>query len=642
MVIKGNKLKFFQDLLETARSAFAKQHEWMRRWQNQYEGNEEDTFDGAQTDVLPSMRWKMTYELVEASKSLNIPFPRVDAETYTPGRDRAAKRAERLLAGMRPKHNYVRINDVDEMHACVYGTSVRLHEWDDSVITHDTVGDVKITMIQPDCFFPQPGVREISECEYVFLRFRSTPEDVARRYDMPELRDGDERNNLDSEAGDNDDTVWVYVCYYKDDDDNICQYIWSGDVELLHVEDYYNRKVKICKKCGKVDKLCSCEHPDLEEMDDEYEELTEDIVRSDGSVIPAMSPVYRDGEIVTETVQEIVVDEMGMPMLDYTVDPPIPMTQAVEKPKMAPTKIRYYKPRSFPVTIHKNVSKPDSFWGASDCEAIRPEQQEVNKLLSRIHKKVMKATVIAVVPEDVNVITNDVLGDVVKLPPNAANGNYGNIDTTPDVTGDLLLVNHFHDQAMQTLGITPSYLGQADATAQSGKAKALQIQQASGRMQIKRALKNAAYAESDRVIFELHLAYDDDKRPLSYVDDFGTPQSDSFSRYDYCVMDPVTGEWYVDDRYIFSTDTGGGVEQQRETLWEMNASNYSAGLYGPVGLPETLLVFWRAQEKAHYPDARDKVEYFRALVQAKNQMQQQAAAMAQQPAMMMGGGMTNG
>ena len=36
----------------------------------------------------------------------------------------------------------------------------------------------------------------------------------------------------------NDETATVVVCYYKDEDDRICQYIWSGDTELLDIEDY--------------------------------------------------------------------------------------------------------------------------------------------------------------------------------------------------------------------------------------------------------------------------------------------------------------------------------------------------------------------------------------------------------------------
>ena len=638
---REEKLEFFKGLLRNAESYSSEQYGRMEKWKNQYEGNDKDYFDEATANQLPSMRRKMTYELIEASKSLTVPAPRVDAECYTPGRDRAAKKAERLLATLRRKLHFDALNDADEMYSSVYGTSVWLMEWDESVVTHDTVGEVKISVIQPEDFFPQPGARKVDECEYLFLRFRSSPDEVKRRYDVDvEAGEGD----ADADPDTADETVWVYVCYYRDDNDSICQFVWTGDFILLDLVDYYARKVKICRKCGKAESLCQCEKPDLEVQEDEYEELTEDIERADGSVIPAMSPVYRDGEIVMEEVDEIVEDPVtGEVMMNMMVDPPIPLTQRVKAPKMAPTRIRYYKPRSFPVRVHTNVSMPDAFWGGSDCEAIRDEQQEVNKLLSRIHEKVMRATVIGLLPEDVKVISNTILGQYVQMPKGVDRGAFGSIDTTPDFSRDLLLVQHYYDQAMQTLGITPSYLGQADSTAQSGKAKQIQVQQASGRLQIKRALKNATYAEIDRATIELHLAYDDDKRPISYVDEFGSPKSDDFSRYDYCVMDPVTMEWYVDDRYIFSTDTGGGVEQQRETMWELNQQNYSNGLFGVVGLPETLLRFWLAQEKAHYPDAHDNVEYFRALVVANQQMQQQQAMMAAMvPQQQQTGGATNG
>ena len=62
-------------------------------------------------------------------------------------------------------------------------------------------------------------------------------DDIVRKYDVS-LEVAEE-----TETEDNSDekTATLYVCYYKNDDDKVCQYVWSGDTELLDLEDYYAR-----------------------------------------------------------------------------------------------------------------------------------------------------------------------------------------------------------------------------------------------------------------------------------------------------------------------------------------------------------------------------------------------------------------
>ena len=112
----------------------------------------------------------------------------------------------------------------------------------------------------------------------------------------------------------------------------LSKYVWSGDTQLQDVDDYYARKKYICRCCGKRKELCEenpCSNPDYEMQDEDYEELTEDIILPDyayedvmtptGAVIkqkvqkkiPAFSPVYKDGEPVMEEADEPVLDDTG-------------------------------------------------------------------------------------------------------------------------------------------------------------------------------------------------------------------------------------------------------------------------------------------------------------------------------------------
>lgn len=101
-----------------------------------------------------------------------------------------------------------------------------------------------------------------------------------------------------------------------------------------------------------------------------------------------------------------------------------------------------------------------------------------------------------------------------------------------------------YEMAKRNIGITDSYVGERDATAQSGVAKQQQVLQSSGRLESKRVEKYAAYADIDQAMFELYLAYADEPRNVPYTDDEGDAQVDVFSRYSFLEFDAVHGEWY--------------------------------------------------------------------------------------------------
>ena len=64
----------------------------------------------------------------------------------------------------------------------------------------------------------------------------------------------------------------------------------------------------------------------------------------------------------------------------------------------------------------------------------------------------------------------------------------------------------------------------------------------------------------------------------------------------------------------FSVDQNGGADYQRDALWERNLENLKAGTLGDPTRISTLLRYWQCQERAHYPHARENVEYFTELL----------------------------
>ena len=487
---------------------------------------------------------------------------------------------------------------MDERYTYIYGSSVWFIEWDNSLASHNEKGGIRIYCLNPDDFFPQPGICDVEEMEYCFLRFHTTRSELVRKYGISrELSLLAETEKEDRDASDSD-TVTIIHCFYRNEENAISEFAFSGEVVLLDIEDYYKRKRYLCKKCGKIQPLCQCKNGEFFSQSIEFETLSEDIVRSDGSIICARTPKMNElGELLNKN---------GFPCSDTELF----------KVDMQQTKLPFFSPKRFPIVIRKNTSKDGSPFGQSDCEFIRPQQQQINKLESRIMQKLLRSGITPIVPEDAQVsLNNSVFGQVIKLKPGENVGMYGTIDNTPSISQDVLQSDRLYEHAKRIVGISDTYVGLSDASAISGKAKQLQVEQAAGRLESKRKMKNSAYADIDRIIFEHFLAYADEPRRIAYKDAYGRTHNAEFNRYDFIEFDEKNGEYYYDDSYLFSVDLNDGIEQQRELLWEKNLENLKAGTLGNPEDTTTLLRYWQNQERAHYPHARENVEYFSSLLE---------------------------
>ena len=639
MIIQGKKIDFFKELLENTKNSLATVFDEMERSFRQYEGDSE--IDGSPEPA--SHVWNITRELIEAKVNTSIPSARVRPRRLTWKTDRNARSVEMLCSSLMDILPIEEMNDLDERYTYIFGFSAWLVEWDESKRTHSTVGDISITLLNPRHVYPQPNVYRVEDMQYIFIRFDTTREELVRRYgvsyDDVATSAGAE---TDVEHTDEEDTCTVYVCYYKGDTDDVCLFAWSDDLVLADYEDYYARKIKYCKKCGKREQICTCEKPKFELASDEYEELKADVqlqhsariqrpdpttgqmvVEEIFETIPGETPVLNaDGTRRTkkEVVSVPVMDENGMPIIG---DDGLPMIAEEEQEVdvMAPTRIEWYKPKSFPVIIRRNISKDRSLYGASDCAAIREQQQTVNKLKSRILQKLMRSSVTPVLPEDANVaINNQVFGNIIRLRPGENKGQYGVIDTTVDVSVEQLQLNVEYDNAKRILGISDSYQGQDSTASKSGYAKQIEVAQSVGRLDSTRVMKNAAWSNIFRSIFELCLAYADEPRPIAYKDEDGRLQNLQFNRYDFVELDEETYEWYYDDGYMFSVDLSRADQQDRVSQWNQQMADYSNGLYGQPGTTDALLELWTMREKSHYPDARQMVEKLQRQKRAEMQM----------------------
>ncbi len=571
-----NRLAHFKELYQRSKDKHAPLYEQLLRHRAQYKGSR--AIDRSHTEA--SVVRNITYELIESQVSTLIPTPAVEAKVYTEGNERCAKAIEHLCSSLRRELPFEKLNDIDERYTYIYGGSVWFVEWDAEGGKDGRDGTVRISCLSPLDFIPEPGVYELEDMEYCFLRFETTYAELSRRYGV-----SPDRFPSRGEEGDDGDTVEMILAFWRGEEGYINAFAFAEDVVLLDVEDYYARKGEKCTVCGKPVALCACPHPHFSLLSEEEEFLTEDVALTGGGIIPALSPAIDDKGTVT-----------GKTLL--------------------PTRLPYYRPRRFPIVIRKNTSEEKSLFGQSDCEFIRPQQQEINKIESRILEKLMRSGVTPILPDDAEMtLDNSIFGQIIKLRAGDEKDRYGILDTTPAITQDITQSDRLYEHAKRILGITDSYLGMSDDTATSGYAKQVQVEQAAGRLESKRKMKQTAYAELDRILFEYHLAYADESRPISYKDAFGKQKNAVFNRYEFIVYRPETGKYEYNDDFLFSVDLGGGVEQRREELWKKNLENLTAGTLGDPADPATLLHYWLCQERARYPYAKENVEYFRSRIE---------------------------
>ena len=549
---KPRSLGYWRELYERAVESQAEYADALERNMRQYVGD--DGIDGS-GERATTVR-NITYEIIESEVDADVPVPKADPAAYDPHRDRNARAIERLCAAVKSELPFEAMNDADERYTYVYGGSVWYIEWDAS---RGGRGGVRIHCLSPLDFIPQPGIYDVEGMEYCFLRFTTTKSELKRKYGVSDSELSLAECEYSYGDGSDDDAVTLIVAFYKSEGE-VGRLIFSGDLLLSDIPAYYVRKLYVCEVCGETSELCSCGHGRLVPADVKYETVL----------------FGESGERIT---------------------------------------LPYYTPKSFPIVIRRNTPATPALLGLSDCERIRPQQQAINKVESRILQKLLRSGVTPVMPEDASVsVSNAVFGQVIKLRPGESADSYGTIDTTPDISQDIAEADRLYDQAKRVLGISDALQGTDDPVAESGYARQLKISRAEGRLETKRRMKYHCYSELYRKIFEHYLAFADEPRSFSYKDELGQIRTSEFNRFDFIESDGEGGYRYADE-YLFSVDLNGGSEYSREALWERNLSNLERGTLGDKESPVTLLRYWQSQERAHYPFARENVEYFKSMVE---------------------------
>lgn len=533
---------------------------------------------GKKSDKQKTSVRKVAFELVEAQVDSYIPQPKV---TSIKGNENRAQIIEHYLQNELVRLPFAEINDEQSRTTCIAGGSLFLVEWDNSVKTRNTIGKLVVKNLQPSEIVPQPGVYKIEDMDYIFIRLLQTKQYIKDAFGVDV---SEEDNNEANDPTHNEDLLTHNFVYYKNEKGQISLFSWVNDVVIQDIDNYFARKVEVCSKCGKPKAgLDECENCGSKKF--ELKTL--------------------DNEKVT------------IPAID--VDPITGNTIQVEKE----IEIPYYIPKTFPIVMRKGTSEAYNLFGTSDVTVIKDQQNDLNIYSTKIREKLLKGGSIVTVPDTIKFKANNEELKIVTVKTPAEAQMITAQALQPNVSNDVNLLALNYEIARQTIGITDSYQGRKDTTAVSGKAKEFAAQQTAGRLESKKTMKDFAFAQLFKVMFQFILAYADEPRYYNYQDETGQLQYRLFDKRSFIDQDD-NGKYYYDDEFIFGVDESATLSTNRRAMWEETRLNFSSGAYGNPQDVQTIVMFWQMMDSLHYPGAKQALRFAsqRAEQQAKMQMQQ--------------------
>lgn len=546
----------------------------------------------------------ITYELIESQVDSSIPMPKVipihkEDEKLAQDIETALQNEIRLL-------HFNELNDKQERIVPIIGGDFMHVEWDNTKGYHCTIGGISVSERHPKYVIPQPGVTDIDDMDYIFIQIPQTKAFVKAKYNV-DVKDATdtEPENTDSKKNMSEDIVTVIKCYYRHDG-VIGLFTWCEDYILEDYKDYQARRLCRCVECGRVKTgdVCECGSKKFEEKEEDSEVLVDDIELTSGEIIPA-----------SKLVETQVKDEDGNLLFN---DDGTPVIEIVEEK----TEIPYYKPNCIPLVLRRNVSRSGKLLGFSDAKVIEDQQDAIKKIGSKIQEKILKGGSIVTLPLNSKITTTDEELKVARVKNQNEKSLIDVLNIQADITMDRIMLETNYDWAKSTLGITDAYQGKYDSSATSGTAKQYSINQAAGRLESKRVMKNTAYAKLYEMMFKFMLAYADQPIPLSKRNADGEYEFSHFNRYKFLKKD-AAGEFYWNDEFIFETDPTSTIMMNREAMWQQIDLKYQAGAFGTIGEPETLLAYWTFMAENDYPNAEHMRSIFQQKVQEQKLMQAQ-------------------
>lgn len=615
-------LKTWKKRLEESLESYASDKNRMKTYQGYYDGDRSVAQD-PNSSYSPSKKASnvrnIVYELIESQVDSSIPMPKVRA--IHPEDEELAKKLEHYLENKIKTTKLPLLNDMMERNVPVQGGDFFHVQWDANAGLHSQIGDIKVSEIHPKKLIPQPGMVEIEEMDYFFVQELYTKKKVKAIYGVSVEDCGNDYTDLAGEqsstASINSDIVTVNTAYYHNEHGGVGIFVWCDTEVLLDLEDYEARYLDHCAKCGAVmqNGVCpECGSKKVKKMPEEYEEMAEGMEvktsypMADGTFSRNIDPFTEEEAPQMDENGQPVMDEMGQPVMEM---------------RKVKRKIPYYKPNIYPVVLRKNITQNDRLLGGSDVAVIIDQQDTVKKLGSKINEKLLKGGSFVTLPTGIDVEKTDKELKILRVRNAADKSLIDVINVQPNVQNDLSYEETNYNWAKSALGITDSFQGKFSSSEVSGTARQYAINQAAGRLESKRTLKNEAFAKLYEYMFKFWLAYSDQSSAIISTDSNGTANYDEIDRHEFLKIDSA-GEFYWDDEFLFETDPTSTLMQNREALWNQTDLKLQSGAFGPVGDLETARAYWTIQKANGYPNAAIILNIIEQRIKEQQEMAMQA------------------
>lgn len=494
----------------------------------------------------------MCFELIETQINNAIPQPKVTPRD--PHNKTLASDLEGYLKMEMDRLSSEAMNDSAERGTLKQGTSFYLVGWDESKSTPTTSGELFVKYYPLECVYPQPGISDIKDAEYIFVKDLVSVKKIKDVYGK-EIPEGNQFRGMNT----------LITVYYYNKDGYVSRYGWieNTDKVVFDEESYELRKIKVCKDCGTPlhDEACDCGSNKYEYVEKESEQLEEDIYKVD----------------ITDPQKATIIAK-------------------------AKTDLKYYKIKQLPFVLRKNISDDTSLYGISDIDLLEENQITMNKILTKMEENLLKAGSFVTKPQGVNIPNTDETLKIVNIKDPQMMKAFSVQAVQANMQQDDIFQMELYQMGRDSIGITDSYQGKRDTTAESGKAKQVAAAQAAGRMESKRRMKDAAYADLYELMFKFLLAYCDEPRTYAKIGANGEYVEGKFSRYNY--LDGELGDVYYNDRFLFSVDDASTLATNRTAMWQETTNNFVSGTFGNPADPQSLILYWHVMDGLNYPLAK--------------------------------------
>lgn len=539
------------------------------RWRNAYAGkfNKLDEFGNPTEQKMKAIR-KLAFELVEGKVNSHLPAPKMSPRYHA---DLVPVNAtEHLMMHDMDKIISEQVNDESEHNVLIDGTSWFYVGWNPLDNTHERSGNPIVYACPVDTVYPQPGIKNYKDLEYIF---EVTTLTVAQCIDL---------YGREIQSPTNNDIIPVVNCYFLNEQRYVGKFSWCDETSQVICNDleWGIRKRRECQDCHEIIPFGE-ECPICGSKNIKYVPVAEEILQED--MIFVTNP-YRTGQ------SQDVQDDANQ--TDETKTIP------------AGTVIPHYLIRQLPFVPYKRISAPGEFYGISEVEMTLENQDIINKLFNKAEKKSSKSRTWVTKTKDTR-ISDD--GDEVSFVEveSPQEGQAIQVkQVMSDIQQEIQQAQVLYEVAKSTVGVTDTDQGKYDPSARSGKAKQIQMAASAKRNDSPSTLRNAAYAGVYELIFKNLLAYCDENRAFVTLLPDGTQTEEQWSKYMFLQYDK-NGELYYRDDFAFSVDTAAEITQDRASMWQMIDNDFINGTMGTELDPaRAMKMYWQMKEQFGYPTAK--------------------------------------